>query len=224
MAEIKDPHRMALAGAIADTHFAEKNLKSAEEATRTGRDRLFDAQERVQALRASPSCGNDFVEAFMADTTLAPPVVAIQAIQQAEHDVRLWQNTHSACLAQIPIRKNDLDKARRAVAVAARKVMRESGAAKALMQGIEEMQAELVRRRVALRFLQASDALNEDDAILVRQYLRDRDLPGGLGDTEFTNWSMNPVHHEWSLAFDALTKDPNAPLPKLKLMFLSQDY
>jgi hypothetical protein len=86
-----------------------------------------------------------------------------------------------------------------------------------LLAEADAMQAELIARRVALRYLY-HDVLPggprspEREAVASFLMHRDRDLPGiepGWG----TNWSKHPANLTWEAARGALMVDANAPLP-----------
>jgi hypothetical protein len=95
--------------------------------------------------------------------------------------------------------------------VAAREVVRNSDAAAKLMAGLEEMQAEVVSRRVALRFMVFNDLVAEPGTF--RAFLENKDLPGGYGAAEWIDWSRHGAHVSWKEAFAKLLQDADAPLP-----------
>ncbi len=93
---------------------------------------------------------------------------------------------------------------------AVREVVRVSVDAARLINDIEIMQAELVRRRVELRFLHNKGLVADADAKRARSALLDVDLPG---NAEHKDYDRHPDHAAWKNAVDALARDADAVLP-----------
>jgi hypothetical protein len=220
----RDPSRAALAEAIATASEAQRELQAAEDAALMARDRLWEAKRKLEEIReakADESSASHFAASFIASVaagapcdvlTLEDPATASRANEEtAAHEVDVWKRTRESCNAAVPVREENLKRAKRSVEAAARDVIRNSDAATKLMAGLEELQSELVRRRVALRFLVYGDFLAEREAI--QSFLRNKDLPGGFGSFEVTEWDRHSAHVAWQQAFEALLHDADAPLP-----------
>jgi hypothetical protein len=52
------------------------------------------------------------------------------------------------------------------------------------------------------------------DADRVDRFLRNREIPGGMGSIEHVDWSQHPSSRPWKEAFERLLTDPSAPLPE----------
>jgi hypothetical protein len=79
------------------------------------------------------------------------------------------------------------------------------------MDGIEDLQTELIRRRLSLRFLVIGELL--DDPVPAQNFL-DKDGAREAWDTvEAAAWPGTAFDLEWLQAFDALLRDADAPLP-----------
>ena len=99
------------------------------------------------------------------------------------------------------------------VARAAADVVRSLGAVAQLMDGIEAMQEELTRRRVALKYLQREDLLAEADKERVQKFLRQYILPAGFGCVEYETWDRHPMYRAWKDAREDFMNNPDALLP-----------
>lgn len=94
---------------------------------------------------------------------------------------------------------------------AARRVIREAGPAAALMDGIEDLQTELIRRRLSLRFLVIGELVN--DPKRVQDFLDKDGVRKAWDDVEAAAWEGEAFDLEWVRTFDALLGDADAPLP-----------
>ncbi len=81
------------------------------------------------------------------------------------------------------------------------------------MDGLEAMQAQLVRRRVALQFLVFKHLVTDPHMARAQAILSNTALPGGLGSSEFVDWASHAEHVAWKEALEALARDPDALLP-----------
>jgi hypothetical protein len=94
---------------------------------------------------------------------------------------------------------------------AARRVIREADPAAALMDGIEDLQTELIRRRLSLRFLVIGELLNDPKS--VQDFLDKDGVRKAWDDVEAAAWEGEAFDLDWVRAFDALLGDADAPLP-----------
>ena len=85
-----------------------------------------------------------------------------------------------------------------------------------LLDGVEEMTAEVINRRVALRYILFSGLngeLAESDRAKIEDLFRTDRLPAGFDSAYNWGWELHPVHKAWGAAFDALMTDAEAELP-----------
>ncbi len=220
----RDPSRAALAAAIGEVANAEGDLKAAQDAAEMARDRYWSANRALDEIReakADAVSAANYAAQFIASVAAGAPCDVAQlespAAKAAEDEkaaakaAELWRQTRDSCVAAIVEREETLRRARDRVAVAAREVVRNSDAAAKLMAGLDELQAEVIRRRVALRALVCSDALANRDEI--NAFLLRKELPGGLGSIEAVEWKFHDEHVAWQRAFEMLTRDADATLP-----------
>ena len=109
-------------------------------------------------------------------------------------------------------RRTNTDSAENArVVEAARQVIRDANPAAALMAGIEDLQIELIRRRLSLRFLVIGELLN--DPRPVQEFLDKDGVRSAWDDVEAAAWKGKALDLEWVRALDALLREADAPLP-----------
>jgi hypothetical protein len=98
---------------------------------------------------------------------------------------------------------------------AARQVIRDADPAAALMDGIADLQSELMRRRLSLRFLVIGELLADPKPV---QAFLDKDGVRAAWDTvEAAAWERDMYDLEWVKTFDALLHDADTPLPSTDL-------
>ena len=90
-------------------------------------------------------------------------------------------------------------------------MIRDANPAAALMAGIEDLQIELIRRRLSLRFLVIGELLN--DPRPVQEFLDKDGVRSAWDDVEAAAWPGSVLDLEWVRALDALLRDADAPLP-----------
>jgi hypothetical protein len=85
-----------------------------------------------------------------------------------------------------------------------------------LMDGLEAMQAKVIERRVALRFILFkgfNGELLESDKERIENLFRQDRLPAGFASAYNTGWELHPVHKEWDATLEKLKEDSDASLP-----------
>jgi len=93
-------------------------------------------------------------------------------------------------------------------------VVKVSGAAERLLSGLADLQEQVVRRRVALRFLAAFKAIPQSEQVAVETLLSaNRELPGLPMQSGNVDWRGHPTHADWYRALALLERDADAPLP-----------
>jgi hypothetical protein len=106
--------------------------------------------------------------------------------------------------------------AKERVEKAARIVLSNSENVARLLDGIEEMQTEVINRRVALRYILfngLNGELAEADRARIETLFKTDRLPAGFNSAYNWGWEQHPVHKKWDAAFDALMTDSEAELP-----------
>lgn len=83
-----------------------------------------------------------------------------------------------------------------------------------IMRQAVAVQADLTKRRVALRAL--TDGLNWADPSLkaVKGFLLQSDLPAGMGGVDYSDWDSHPALLPWKRFLSDLLADPNAEVPE----------
>ncbi len=204
-----NPTRQALAEAIAARTEAEKAVEAAVAAENDALDRRIDARRALDELKQLPQ--DDPAEAYISALASAHDVSVLElqhpasdrAAQQArlEQQMEFLQETREALRRETSRRRDVAERAEFRVGQAALEVVRSSDAAAKLLDGFEELQREVAKRRASLRFLKAHGLLADDAKERVAELLC-VDLSG---DVRRSN--------AWVLALEALTRDADAPLP-----------
>lgn len=221
-----DAARARLKAAIDALNAAWLDLGDARGAENAALERKWTAYDALADIRhaaeaADPGAMADaFLCAFRAGSsidaaTLERSTSEARAIEAAaKRDIDVWTRTAAACEAAVAAKESAAAKAQKAVDAAVANVIRNNGAAARIMDGLEAMQAELVRRRVVLRFMIIHGLIDDAHAARAKAILSDTVLPGGVGSVEYRDWSRHSAHVAWQAALDALARDANAPLPR----------
>jgi chromosome segregation ATPase len=202
--------RNVLRAAIADAETARRNLDDAHSAARKAEDHVYDAKQRLAALREGNATAAGYPEAFISrladDNELdvleldRPGAECRAKIDTAEQDVAAWRRVHEAAKAAIQDRERHVPILEHRVADATRDVIRNSEAVARLMDGLEVMQQEVGRRRGALHFLMHKQLVAEGAKADVARLLR-------------ADCDSHDADNAWQSALDALLRDADAVLP-----------
>jgi hypothetical protein len=107
--------------------------------------------------------------------------------------------------------------ARRRVVAAVAAVVRSAAAVhiSKLLEETRTVQAELIGRRVLLRFLHRSGFIDGPPQDDIKNFLVHNNdcLPGTIGSVEFSDWARRPALELWRAAAAALHGDADATLP-----------
>jgi hypothetical protein len=223
----RDPARATLAAAIAMHADARHDLKVAEEAAGLAASRYYDAQSKLEALRKAPDApSGSLADSFIASVSAGNPcnvavlerasVEARAKMTAAENDVNVWKQTHEECDLAVRAKRAAVAPAKERVKRAARIVLANSGTITRLMDGLEAMQAEIINRRVALRYILFSGLngeLAEADRARIEDLFKTDRLPAGFNSAYNSGWEQHQVHQKWDAALDALMTDAEAALP-----------
>jgi hypothetical protein len=209
-----DPARSKLAAAIALEAGARRDLKVAEEAAKLAERRHWEAQSALDELSkvvAAPSgaLAADFIASVSAGNPCGTAVLersAIDAraqIKAAENDVRVWEQTQDECERAVRAKEADVAAAKDRVERAARIIIANAETVKRLGDDLEALQAEVIEKRSALRFIWGKGVNGELPGPLKERVERLlwRDLMG----MESTSASA-----AWSAAFNELQSNSEA--------------
>jgi hypothetical protein len=199
--------RNVLRAMIADAETARRNLEDARSAARKAGEYVFDAKQRLAALREDNA--KAYPEAFISSLASGADVDVLELdrpaaewraqIEAAEQELAAWRRAHEAAEAAIQDREKPITMSAFKVDSAAREVIRNSDAVARLTDGLEAMQQEVARRRSALQFLALRGLLPETEKEGVARLLR----------ADFDTH----VDNAWQAAFDELKRDADALLP-----------
>jgi hypothetical protein len=144
-----------------------------------------------------------------------PRDVAEQAVREAEVCLQGLNDTVALCRKAIADREQAVVQARALAVTAAAEVVRVGAPWDELMDGLADMEREVIARRAGLAFLApfAPDAqaarlkglLGESDRFLPTMTLRT------------AGYDRLPVVVAWKAAVEALRVDPHAPLPSIEI-------
>lgn len=213
----RDPARAKLAAAIALEAGARRDLQVAEQAAQLAASRHWEAQSKLDELRkvvAAPTgaLASEFTSSVAAGAPCNVAVLERSAIDArgqiaaAENDVRVWEQTSEECSQAVRTKEADVATAKERVERCARMVIVNAETVKRLGDGLEALQAEVIERRVALRFVWGkglNGELSQPDKERMERLLRE----------DLTGWESHPVHGVWRGAFEELQSNPEAELP-----------
>jgi hypothetical protein len=223
----REPARKALAAAIALEAGARRDLQVAQSAAEMAMRRHWEAQSKLDELHkvvAAPSgaLADDFIASVAAgnpcDTAVLErsSVDARAQIAAAENEVAVWDETRGECELAVRAKEAAMVTAKERVEKAARIVLSNSENVARLLDGVEEMQTEVINRRVALRYILfngLNGELAEADRARIETLFKTDRLPAGFNSAYNWGWEQHPVHKKWDAAFDALMTDAEAELP-----------
>jgi hypothetical protein len=213
----RDPARAKLAAAIALEAGARRDLQVAEEAASLAAERCWDAQSKLDELRNEPPAPSGaFADAFTASIAAGNPcgtailersgIESRAKLVAAENEVRVWEQTSEECALAVRAKEAEVAAAKERVEKAARVVVANSEMVTRLVNSLGAMQAEVIARRVALRFIWGKGLNGELSG-------PDKDRIESLLGQDLTGWESHPVHGVWRAAFEELQSNPEAELP-----------
>ena len=213
----RDPARKSLVAAIALHAGARRDLRVADDAARLADQRCWDAQSRLEELRkvvAAPSgaLAAEFISSVGAGNPCGTAILERSGIESraklvaAENEVRVWEQTSEECALAVRAKEAEVAAAKERVEKAARVVVANSEMVTRLVNSLGAMQAEVIARRVALRFIWGKGLNGELSG-------PDKDRIESLLRQDLTGWESHPVHGVWRAAFEELQSNPEAELP-----------
>jgi hypothetical protein len=217
--------REQLSSAIERHRAALDQLERIQLAAEKARELEYAASSAVESARAQVSEAKKSEGAELADRLLAggddlkasSVTKAERGLREAEDGLRRARGARAALAEELPavereiaFSKSDLDAAVRAVLQA-----EIAGAAATLLREAQAVQADLVARRVVLRFLHGFFDARDDSAL--KTFLRNNNnvLPGCVGAVEHANFNDHEASAAWRAAAEALLTNADAPLPGL---------
>jgi hypothetical protein len=213
-----DPARVALAAAIANLDNADAAFYAARAAAQTVATARANLAAAEEALAEAKSAAGDAVASAATPTSDAPTFEQLREARRAHDDARDQCEAAEAGLVKLQAAVTEAerasDRARVHVANAAENVMRP--AASRVLAEVEALQADLIRKRHALRHIMESRLLT-DTAETVRAIAlmtKQQWLPLLYEDMDPEQRRMQAeITAEWRSAVMALQYDPNAPVP-----------
>jgi hypothetical protein len=216
--------RENLTAAIAAVDNAKELLAQAKAAAAAGLDRSIDLSNKIEALKiklpqlpSAPPAGavlSALSAGDVLDVELSPRAKAAAEIAELEATRDQLRRARDLAESEVETRKRAVEYARLRAHRAAVEVLKRSGAAERLLSGLADLQEQVVRRRVALRFLAAFKAIPQSEQVAVETLLSaNRELPGLPMQSGNVDWRGHPTHADWYRALALLERDADAPLP-----------
>jgi hypothetical protein len=213
----RDPARAKLAAAIALEAGARRDLQVAEEAAKLAAERCRNARSKLDELRNEPPAPSG---AFAAELTASivtgnpcttatlerASVAAGAKLAAAENEVAIWNETRQECEIAVRAKEAAVVTAKERVGRAAREIICDSAMSTRLMDDLEMKQAEVIERRVALRFIWSKGLNGELSA-------PDNDRMERLLMQDLDGLEPHPVRKKWDVAFEELQSNSEAELP-----------
>jgi hypothetical protein len=217
--------RQALADAIAGVGDAVAGLDEAKRAASAGLDRSIDISNKIEEIKgrlpqlpntppagavlaALTTGGGDVME--LERSPRAKAEAEIEGLEASLESVRRARDVAEREVAQ---RKNAIVTAEAHVKRMAAAVLRASGATERLLEGLLDLERQVVERRLGLAFLLRHGAVPVADKAAVERILDGYGLPTRAASSDHLGWGRHPVTNAWEAALKALATDPDAPLP-----------
>lgn len=225
----RSPERQQLADAIAEVTKAERDLHEAQATVERARKIVSDATDQVEKAEAETrKAQQGRARGLAAAASQGTAPVQDRALRNAradEQDARDQLEAAQSALAEVEggltDAKAELERARQGVRAAADDVLR-AAPIPALLAEAQKVQAELIERRLALRYLLGKELVRKPQTEPVWDFLNENLMPGapairgiggGFGSMENRAWDHHPRVQAWANAREALLSDPDADLP-----------
>jgi hypothetical protein len=219
-----DPARAALAKAIAEGGAAERNVGAAREAVTRAHANVDDATVRLEAARSEAARAKNAqteraVTAAKAGTPLTPDRATREARAretEATDDVEAFQNALSICETALTEAEGERERAAKSTARAAAFVM--SGAVERLLRETDELQTQVVNRRIILHHLATVVGTDEHGRELPGIEGKHKDIDDFLATPfllreQYGAWKNHEALIPWRDAYEGLLRDPSHALP-----------
>jgi hypothetical protein len=216
----RSPEREQLAAMIERHVVAVRQLAANEAAQESTETAISDARVAVEkaaeAIEAAKANAATHLTAVAMGTAGAAPLSVSTCrakAQDAEDALEATLAARAALDEQHKAAESELQYARAALDGRIRDVCRSEVAAARLLKQAEVLQADLVARRLVLKYLLHSDLVAEPEMQAVTSFLRSNSLPGTYGTVEFTSWDAHPAPEPFRAWCQALTLDADSPVP-----------
>lgn len=211
-----EPEREQLAEAIARHAEAVDRLAAVQAARERTDNARRDAKEAIAKATAGVEQAN--LNAASALVGGAPAAITVKGaratLQDAEDALEASIEAGSVLVATEKEAAAELGYATTALDDRLRDVVRAEANVTQLLAEAKAAQADLIAKRVRLRFLFNENLIGEQDATAVRSFLLfENNLPVGRGQLEHGNFDAHPAAATWKEAIAALRTDADAELP-----------
>jgi hypothetical protein len=213
----RDPARAKLAAAIALEAGAARDLQVAEQASALATSRYYEAQSALDELRKeqhapSGALAAEFISSVGSGNPCNVAVLERSSVESrakmtaAENDVNVWQQTREECDLAARQKEDAVAESKERLERAARVVICSADNTAKLVDDLSVLQAEIIEKRSALRFISGHGCNGELARPLMEQIERVllHDL-SGLGPTD--------SYRAWERAFETLMTDSDSELP-----------
>lgn len=213
-----DPHRAALAAAIADAKAAGRNLEIARVAATNAENQMFEAIGKLEELR-KPVPANASPDGMLEALAAAAPGCDVHDLEmhdaearereaKAENEISAWRRVYAIAEQAIPDREHGVEIADRKVEAAARVFIGSSFDIGKMIAEAEIAAASIVEKRIRLMYIRPL-LEDEGDRQAIERFLG----RPWLGDEGSEAWKDHPMVVAHRAAYEELLLDASAPLP-----------
>ena len=211
--------RLAFSTALGHAQDARGHATKTQDAVNVARSMVAEADARLKEARLAVGKEKDARAALVADAAASGAALSspLPLREARTREIEAQDNLEAAQAALGGLEKKleqaayAAKKADEQASIAANAVI--AAEAPQLLARATATQEELIRLRVALRFIAYELGLDAPDAEPLIQFLKDKELPGNMGAIYHKNWSVHPEVSRWKSAYEKLLTDPEAPLP-----------
>jgi hypothetical protein len=218
----QDPARVALREAIAAIATLDAEIKDSAAAVERAREGRFEARRNLDRLSRAAEPALDverFVDAVRAGGELDVAALAPERTKQAElaglaTAAERWDLLLAATTESLDELRSRRERATWRRDAAVNEVIKQSGVARTLLDGLAELQAAVLARRYILSKLVSGRLVSDDEASAIREALRGlQRLP--TPDFTLVEWAETGAGRRWHAAVAALAANADAALPTL---------
>jgi hypothetical protein len=212
----RTPERESLAEAIALHDAAVDRLAAVQAARERTEQARIDAKDAI--AKATAGVEQAKLDAASALVGGAPAAITVKgaraALQDAEDALEASIEAGSVLVASEKEAADELGYARTALDDRLRAVVSAEANVAQLFAEAKVAQADLIAKRVRLRFLFNNGYVAEHELTAVRTFLLfETTLPAGKGQIEHGDFDRHPAAATWKEAIAALRENADAPLP-----------
>jgi hypothetical protein len=218
--------RAALAEAISALAELDAEIAAGAAAVEAAQDGQREARRRLRLLDRPESVeSGPSVAAFIGavqtggaiDVVTFAPGAQAKKLEKAalEAEADRWGELLAACQASLEELKQRRVWATQRREKAVAEVIRQSGVARAFLQNLANLQAEVFARRLVLCRLVAGHLVADDEAAEIREVLNGLQSPLPQPEFMLVQWRDWGAGARWQAALDNLATDANAALPTL---------